>query len=146
VPWHEPQRSITMIQSPYTRSKSSVANWSAPGDRVQTFKRLPLIGDSQFPVSPDLFSSSSSASRRLRFLLSTTHIPLVHWPVVSTRMSTSLCISHPGRSVIIEYHTQRGSCNVKETSSPFTPLRKDSTLLNVDDKNASVHAANGDPA
>lgn len=107
--------------------------------------RFPAFVLNQWPWSLALASSSS---RRCRGRRSTMHAPLVHWPVVSTRISSGEASEgfQPASSAVNAYQTQTGSCRLRSTASPTWSRWRLSMVRNVCAIKADIHSASGDPA
>jgi len=80
-----------MLQRSKIRLSMYPPNVSSPGEPTHLASRFPACPLNQFPLSPGC-SPISPSSLFFRVRLSTTHIPLVHWPEVSTRTSSPMFI------------------------------------------------------
>ena len=99
---------------PNTLSNSTPANRSTPGLPVHLSIRFPLLVSLQPPASPMASSSKLSVpSCTLLPLVSTIQHPLVHWPSVSTLISSSLVNFQSGSLGQRAYHMVRGSCSCR---------------------------------
>lgn len=142
---------VTMLSAPpNTLSNQKRANSLSPGVPTHLPTLFPFILLSHPPLSPT--TSSSVSPPFLRVLRSTTIIPLVHCPTVSTLISSPSLMLHScfpkasSRSNVRAYHTVRGSWRSKAVAPPECPWWRVSMVKKVGFMKPVTHSARGEPA